>query len=56
VVIVEDLSVFEVLGLLPLLLKNGELRTSHVKRMRARTVKFITDRPCMFHGDGEILA
>lgn len=54
-VIVEDLSVLEVLGLLPQLLKSGELRTPRVKRMRARAVKFITDRPCMFHGDGEIL-
>jgi diacylglycerol kinase (ATP) len=54
-VIVEDLTGFEVLGLLPQLLKSGELRTSHVKRVHARAVKFVTDRPCMFHGDGEII-
>jgi diacylglycerol kinase (ATP) len=54
-VIVEDLGVFEVLGLLPQLLKSGELRTPHVKRVRARAVRFITERPCMFQGDGEIL-
>ncbi len=54
-VIVEDLRVFEVLGLLPQLLKSGELRTPRIKRVRARRVKFITDRRCMFHGDGEIL-
>lgn len=54
-VIVEDLSVFEVLKLLPRLLKSGELRTPHVQRVRVDAVKFTTDRPSMFHGDGEIL-
>jgi diacylglycerol kinase (ATP) len=54
-VMVEDLSALEVLKLLPRLLKSGELRTPHVHRMRVQAVKFITDRPCIFHGDGEIL-
>ena len=54
-VIVEDLLLFEVLALLPRLLKSGELRTPRVKRMRLRTVKLSTDRPSLFHGDGEIL-
>jgi diacylglycerol kinase (ATP) len=54
-VIVEDLGVFEVLELLPQLLKSGELRTPHIKRVRARAVRFITERPCKFQGDGEIL-
>lgn len=54
-VMVEDLSAFQVLKLLPRLLKSGELRTPHVHRVKAQAVKFITDRPCMFHGDGEIL-
>jgi diacylglycerol kinase (ATP) len=54
-VIVEDLSVFQVLALLPRLMTSGELRTPHVKRFRVRAVKFTTDRPCQFHGDGEIL-
>ena len=54
-VIVEDLRLFEVLALLPRLLKSGELRTPHVKRMRVRAVKLSTDRPSLFHGDGEIL-
>jgi diacylglycerol kinase (ATP) len=53
--IVEDLGVFEVLALLPRLLRSGELRTPHVKRLRVQSVKFSTDRPCLFHGDGEIL-
>jgi len=43
------------LALLPRLLKSGELRTPHVKRMRVRAVKLSTDRPSLFHGDGEIL-
>jgi len=55
VVIVEDLSVFQVLALLPRLLMSGELRTPHIKRLRVQAVKFTTDRQCMFHGDGEIL-
>ena len=54
-VMVEDLSAFQVLQLLPRLLKSGELRTPHVHRVRVQAVKFATDRPCMFHGDGEIL-
>jgi diacylglycerol kinase (ATP) len=54
-VIVEDLSVFQVLALLPRLLMSGDLRTPHVKRIRIQAVKFTTDRQCMFHGDGEIL-
>ena len=54
-VMVEDLSAFQVLKLLPRLLKSGELRTPHVHRMRVQAVKFTTDRPCVFHGDGEIL-
>jgi diacylglycerol kinase (ATP) len=54
-VFVEDLSIFQVLKLLPRLLKSGELRTSYFKRLRIQAVKFTTDRPCLFHGDGEIL-
>jgi diacylglycerol kinase (ATP) len=55
VVIVNDLSVLQILTILPRLLKSGELRTPQVKRFRVQAVKFTTDRPCMFHGDGEIL-
>jgi diacylglycerol kinase (ATP) len=54
-VIVEDLSVFQVLALLPRLFMSGELRAPHVKRIRVQAVKFTADRQCMFHGDGEIL-
>jgi diacylglycerol kinase family enzyme len=41
--------------LLPRLMGSGELRTSRVKRWRAQRVRFTTQQPCMFHGDGEIL-
>jgi diacylglycerol kinase family enzyme len=40
---------------LPGLLTKGELRTRRVKRMRVQKVRLVADRPCWFHGDGEIL-
>jgi diacylglycerol kinase (ATP) len=55
VVLIENLSFLEVLALLPRLMGSGELRTSRVKRWRARRVRLMTDPPCLFHGDGEIL-
>lgn len=51
----EDLTKLQILALLPRLLWTGELPKSHVKRTRARKVLMLTDRPCFFHGDGEIL-
>jgi diacylglycerol kinase (ATP) len=55
VVLIEDISTFGVLRLLPRLMRSGELRTSRVKRWRLQRVRLTTDRPCMFHGDGEII-
>jgi diacylglycerol kinase (ATP) len=55
VVMIEKLNKFEVLTLLPRLMGSGELRTSRVMRWRARRVRFTTQQPCTFHGDGEIL-
>jgi YegS/Rv2252/BmrU family lipid kinase len=55
VVLIEDLSLMGVLQLLPRLMGSGELRTSRVKRCRAQRVRLSTDRPCLFHGDGELL-
>ena len=54
-VIVGDLDALQVLALLPRLLWSGELRTRFAKRFRVKAVKLSTDRPCIFHGDGEIL-
>ncbi len=55
VVTIEDLSKIGVLALLPRLMASGELRTSRVKRWRAQRVRLTTNRPCVFHGDGEII-
>jgi len=55
VVLIEDIGTFGVLRLLPRLMGSGELRTSRVKRWRAQRVRLTTNRPCLFHGDGEIL-
>lgn len=55
VVLLEDLTALSVLRLLPRLMSSGELRTSRVKRWGVRSVRISADRPCLFHGDGEIL-
>lgn len=55
VVLIEDLSWIEVLALLPRLMGSGELRTLRVKRWRTQRLRLNTDRPSVFHGDGEIL-
>jgi len=54
-VLLEELSFLEVLALLPSLARRGELRTARVQRFRVDRVRIETDRPCSFHGDGEIL-
>ena len=55
VVLVEDLGVLNVLRLLPRLMGSGELRTSKVRRWGVPRVRISADRPCLFHGDGELL-
>ena len=55
VVLIEELSKLGVLKLLPRLMGSGELRTSRIKRWRVPRVRLTTDRPSLFHGDGEIL-
>jgi diacylglycerol kinase (ATP) len=52
---VKTLNAREVLGLVPRLLNNGTLPKSYLKQTTARRVVLVTDRPCFFHGDGEIL-
>jgi diacylglycerol kinase (ATP) len=54
-VFVKDLNALEVLGLLPQLWWSGDLPESCMTRTRAPRVRLVTDRPCFFHGDGEIL-
>ncbi len=54
-VLMEDLSLLEILALLPSLAYRGELRTARIQRFRVDRVLIETHRPCSFHGDGEIL-
>lgn len=55
VFLVEDLSTLSALKLLPRLVARGELRTPRIKRWQVKRVRISADRPCLFHGDGEIL-
>jgi diacylglycerol kinase (ATP) len=55
VAFVEDLSGMQILALLPRLMLNGTLPASRLKLQRACKVRLEADRPCFFHGDGEIL-
>lgn len=54
-VLMEDLSILEILALLPSLAHRGELRTTRIRRFCVERVRIETDRPRSFHGDGEIL-
>jgi diacylglycerol kinase (ATP) len=55
VVLVEDLSVFEILWLLPAFALRGELNTKRVRRFSTAWVRIETESPCWFQGDGELL-
>jgi diacylglycerol kinase (ATP) len=55
VAVLGDLRALEVLALLPGLMGRGKVPEGHVGRARARKVVLSADRPCFFHGDGEIL-
>ncbi len=54
-VLLEDLSFLQVLALIPALAHRGELRTARVQRFRVERVRIEAHKPCLFHGDGEIL-
>jgi len=54
-VVVEALSVWGVLRVLPTLARTGELRTQRVQRARVQRLRLCTSHPSLFHGDGEIL-
>jgi diacylglycerol kinase (ATP) len=54
-VILKELTPPEILALLPTLCLNGRLQTSKVLRFRVGHVRIETEKPCIFHGDGEIL-
>jgi len=55
VVFVKELGALQVLMALPRLLRAGTLHERYVKRERSRGVLLSANRPCSFHGDGEIL-
>jgi len=54
-VALEDLTLPEIVAALRSLVATGELGTRRVRRFAIRWVRIETDRPCLFHGDGEIL-
>ena len=54
-ILVKDLSALQVLRLIPRLLTRGTLPEPYLQRVRAKCVRLISSRPCLFHGDGEIL-
>jgi len=45
----------QVLDGLLLALRTGDIRWPEMRRLRARRVRIETDRPVLFHGDGEVL-
>jgi diacylglycerol kinase (ATP) len=55
VVLIENISVLQILQLLPRLLGSGELRTSRMKRWQVSKVRLTTRNPTVFQGDGEII-
>jgi diacylglycerol kinase (ATP) len=52
---VKGMSAAEVLSIIPGLFTRGDLPDSFVTRVSASLVRLTADRPCLFHGDGEIL-
>jgi diacylglycerol kinase (ATP) len=55
VVVLEDLGAVEILRLLPALAFRGKFETDRIHRFRVPQVRIETERPCSFHGDGELL-
>jgi diacylglycerol kinase (ATP) len=54
-VLLEDLGFVEVVAMLPALFFKGDVHTRRLQRRCVRWARIETDRPCAFHGDGEIL-
>ena len=54
-VVLDDLSLLEILALLPALASRGELSTVRVRRFSVEHVRIETETPSWFHGDGELL-
>jgi len=54
-VLVEDLSLLQILLLLPALVLHGRLQTNRIRRFRVQYARIETDLPAWFHADGELL-
>jgi diacylglycerol kinase (ATP) len=55
VAIVAPLGWNRLLDGLLLALRTGDIRWPEMRRLRARHLRLTTDRPAIFHGDGEVL-
>jgi diacylglycerol kinase (ATP) len=55
VVLLEKLSILEILTLLPSFALRGKLKTPWLRRFSARQVRIETEPPSLFHGDGEFV-
>ena len=54
-VLLENLSAFEIAGILPRLAASGEIRTRRIQRHCVTGARIETEQPCAFHADGEII-
>jgi len=54
-VLLENLSVVEILKMLPRMAATGEIRTQRIQRHCVTRARIETERPCAFHADGEIV-
>jgi len=54
-VLLENLSAFEIARMLPRMARSGEIRTRRIQRFCVTRSRIETDRPCAFHADGEII-
>jgi len=54
-VLLENLSAFEIARMLPHMAVSGEIRTHRIQRYCVTSARIETKRPCAFHADGEII-
>jgi diacylglycerol kinase (ATP) len=54
-VLLENLSAFEIARMLPRMAANGEIRTERIQRHCVTLARIETEPPCAFHADGEIV-
>ena len=54
-VLLENLSGFEIARMLPRMAVSGEIRTRRIQRYCVTRARIETERPCAFHADGEII-